>query len=324
MKPNLALWLLVFFVGCAENEYVLRDDWTVATPARYVVGTTTQLRLTERTPNPDYEPSFFGDAGRYRYRDVERVRITSSNPEVFEITERGGWVGHARAAGEAWLEARHDGEVVLREQVLVGVPDRLEITPGLLESFASGGLFDDVAPVDRVVRVEGAVVDLTLGCYVGELSYASNAPILVETELAVQQLTDWPPSGLRILGGDLGTRSIAIEVAGLRRELEVETLALERVERFERFELPALTPFPAADRWHFFTPYADGHALAGSAPMTWHVNGRTLGEGGVLGCIEGGEPVEVEAQIGARVERFVAERGCAQAVVMPWLEPPPG
>ena len=245
-----------------------------------------------------------------------------------------GWIrrtwslssGELYSVGEAWIETRHRGEVVASLHVQVAVPERIELELQVLEQVANGSLFsDDRTPVGpRIPHVAGGVLELGVSHWVGDVQYWSSAPMVVETELPVQMVLDWPPSAIRILDAEPGLEALVIEVAGHRETFEIESYAPERIDRVEQHRLWAIPEVPRADWWYFFSQYSEGETVWGLAPFVWRVNGRPVGEGGVLACNdEDGAPAEVEARLGERVERFVIDVGCADPVVVPWLDPFP-
>lgn len=333
MRTTIALTLLALAAGCStDSTFRLGDDWSTAAAGRYVVGTTTQLHLTELVPDPDYEPSLLGGGSLCAEYDClplddEDFRLTSSDPGVFEIEERGGWIGRARSVGEARIEAHHGGEVVASVEVKVAVPERIELSAGLLERVASGrSLFSgDREPLGpRIPHVAGGVLELGVSHWVGDVCYRSSAPMVVETTLPVQMVLDWPPQSIRILGAEPGTEELVIEVAGHREIFEVESYAPERIDRMEMNHIWAISDVPRADEWYLFSQFVENVTVWGLAPLVWQVNGRPVGEGGVLACDHGGDvPAEVEARLGDRIERFVIEEGCNDPAVVPWLDPLP-
>jgi hypothetical protein len=331
-RTTIALTLLALAAGCSnDSTFRLGDDWSTTAAGRYVVGTTTGLHLTELVPNPDYEPSLIGGYSLCAEYDCLRLddddfRVTSSDPGVFEIEERGGWIGRARSVGEARIEARRGGEVVASVEVKVAVPERTELSPSVLERVAHGNLFrDDRAPIGpRIPHVAGGVLELDVSHWVGDVCYRSSAPMVVETALPVQMVLDWPPRSIRILDAEPGIEELVIEVAGHREIFELESYAPTRIDRMEMSHIWALADVPRADTWYVFSQFAEGETVWGLAPLAWHVNGRPVGEGGILACAHRGDgPAEVEARLGERIERFVIEEGCDDPAVVPWLDPLP-
>lgn len=332
MKTIPVLGLLVLAASCASEtsaHFLVGDAWSVDAAGRYVVGTTTSLRLTRRT-SAEYPGSLLSThpCNGYDCTPVERFRVTSSEPSIFEVVETdAGPVGHALMPGEARLEAHHDGEVVATQIIHVAVPDRLELEPALLDRWMLGRAFDDDPTLlgTRVARASGSVLDVQVSCWSGEHQLRSSVPLRTETALSVETPSWAPGEVLRIRDSELGVAELGVtelwvEVAGLRARFEIETIAPESIDQMTLVDLPALTDTPDADTWHLATMERDGERLLGLAPIEWRVDGRPIGRGGILGCgYAAGRTNEIEARFGGGVQWL--EGSCEAPVLIDAYDP---
>ena len=319
MKTRI-LWVLALLSACvdsgSESRILLGDQWNVELKRHYVVGTDVDLRLTERFLESDGTWSLFplAPCTDDRCVPIDRFQVTSSNPDVLVVEATpAGPVARALAAGEVELVARVDDEVVVRADVVVARPGRVEIWPEGFDELTSG-----VMPYgERVRRMAGGVLDLNVRYYVGEERFFG-ADLATFTSDLPLEIPTWAPAGniARISGDEVGVETVRVDALGFSRTLEVETV--DATDALELLALPA--GFSESVGWGTVLAYAsvDGEELFGSLPVQWEVDGVDAGVGAILGCrAEAGASVVVARVGGVEATVTLTER-CAATRLEPW------
>lgn len=320
MKTRI-LWVLTLLSACvdsgSETRILLGDQWNVELKRQYVVGTDVDLRLTERFLESDGSWSLLPltPCVDDRCVPIDRFQVTSSNPDVLVVDATPeGPVARALAAGEAELVARVDDEVVARADVVVAMPERVEIWPEGFDELAAG-----VAPYgESVRRMAGGVLDLNVRYYVGEERFFGADLATFTSELPLE-IPAWAPAGniARISGDVVGVETVRVDALGFSQTLEVETV--DAMDELELLALPAAFSEPD-EGWSTVLAYAsaDDETIFGSLPVRWEVDGADVGVGAILGCrAEAGASVVVARVGGVEATVTLTER-CATTRLEPW------
>lgn len=317
------LWLSTLLVSACgrpdvDRQTLLGDQWNEDLEGRYVVGTDVALRLNEL---------FLYEGGRFSLlplasctegecEPVGDFRVESSNPDVFAIEDSvEGPVGRALAPGEAELVARVNDEVVVRETIVVAMPERLEIWPESLDELFGGTVPHWV----RVPRMAGGVLDLNVRFYVGTERFFGADLARFSSNLSFE-IPVWAPQGnvIRISGEDVGIETVRVEALGLSTSLEIETV--DAVDELLLAPLSFAFTEPEAG-WSTVFPAAksEGELLRGALPVRWEVDGEEIGVGGILACLSAPGASVVVARIGEVEASVTLEERCAATGIDPWF-----
>lgn len=298
-KLGLVGLVLSLGVGCFGDDIdlgggpALQDAWGGrGLEGRYMVGSEFPIEVTD----PD--------------RALDAYEVASLDPSILELVETAdGIEARALAVGETQVELYERGDRIRVYDVSVTVPDELRVVTERRD-LLDENLQRAATPVgDEVAMLAGSELFVHVRYFeAGERVYGGN--VLSTTSDIETSTPEWSPQGnvVRLQPSEPGTYSATFQVGSLEQSVDIHVVtAAVNLELSEPDPIEILLDESGGLTFdQLIKPQArdaEGRILRGTLPITWTMDGMTLGTGTLLGV---GTEDMVEAEVTATLGELSA------------------